>query len=171
MSYSADGSKALAEVDPITQTSPESPQLSSIAASELDDNYDIYKQHADEELDPEEAKRVLRKIDLRIVPVLFTIYLLQYLDKNGINYASVYGLQKGTGLVGQDYSWLSSIFYFGCKYSKPPRLQLGPPSDHSRRSDFAVSVRVSSSKTPNRQSPRMRHHHLGRHCHHNSGLP
>ena len=34
-------------------------------------------------------------------------------DKNGINYASVYGLQKGTNLHEQDYSWLGSIFYFG----------------------------------------------------------
>ncbi|KJX96266.1 hypothetical protein TI39_contig685g00004 [Zymoseptoria brevis] len=29
------------------------------------------------------------------------------------NYASVYGMQKGTNLHGDDYSWLSSIFYFG----------------------------------------------------------
>jgi hypothetical protein len=38
---------------------------------------------------------------------------MQYLDKNGINYASVYGLQDGTNLHGQDYNWLGSIFYFG----------------------------------------------------------
>jgi hypothetical protein len=31
---------------------------------------------------------------------------LQYLDKNSINFSSVYGLQKGTHLKGQDYSWL-----------------------------------------------------------------
>jgi hypothetical protein len=39
--------------------------------------------------------------------------MLQYLDKNSINFASVYGLQKGTNLHGQGYSWLGSIFYFG----------------------------------------------------------
>jgi hypothetical protein len=82
---------------------------SSSTSSDLDDNYDLYKQQIGIESDPAEAKRVLRKIDLRVVPVLFVIYLLQYLDKNGINYASAYGLQKGTHLQGQDYSWLSSI--------------------------------------------------------------
>ena len=41
------------------------------------------------------------------------MFLLQQLDKNGINYASAYGLQKGTHLHGQQYSWLASIFYFG----------------------------------------------------------
>lgn len=93
---------------PISQGSPGSRPTSS-SASDLDDNYDLYKRYDGDEIDPLEAKRVLKKIDFRIVPVLFTIYLLQYLDKNGINYASVYGLDKGTGLVGQDYSWLGSV--------------------------------------------------------------
>jgi hypothetical protein len=85
---------------------------SSSASSDLDDNYDLYKQQVGMESDPAEAKRVLRKIDLRVVPVLFVIYLLQYLDKNGINYASAYGLNAGTHLKGQDFSWLSSIVSF-----------------------------------------------------------
>ena len=95
------------KTEPISNHSPESPYLSSKAASDLDDNYDLYQRQAGEDLDPQEAKSVLRKIDRRIVPILFVIYLLQYLDKNGINYASVYGLEDGTGLKGQDYSWLS----------------------------------------------------------------
>jgi len=36
---------------------------------------------------------------------------MQYLDKNSINFASVYGLKQGTGLEGQDYSWLSKTTY------------------------------------------------------------
>ncbi|EMC94293.1 hypothetical protein BAUCODRAFT_36764 [Baudoinia panamericana UAMH 10762] len=111
--------KALDTTD-IATASPDSPQLASSAASDLDDNYDLYKQSAGEDLDPNEAKKVLRKIDFRVVPVLFIIYLLQYLDKNGINYASVYGLQAGTHLHGQDYAWLSSIFYFGYLVSQYP---------------------------------------------------
>jgi len=91
---------------------PGSPVISSTGGSDLDDSYDVYKQHATEEpTDPAEAKRVLRKIDKRVVSSLFIIYMLQYLDKNGINYASVYGLQAGTHLHGQQYSWLSSILY------------------------------------------------------------
>ncbi|KAK5119818.1 hypothetical protein LTR85_007144 [Meristemomyces frigidus] len=104
----------------IAHASPESPQLSSSAASDLDDNYDIYRKSAREDVDPLEAKKVLRKIDIRVLPILFVIYLLQYLDKNGINYASVYGLKTGTHLHGQDYSWLASIFYFGYLISQYP---------------------------------------------------
>ncbi|KAF2495246.1 MFS general substrate transporter [Lophium mytilinum] len=93
---------------------------STAGSSELDDSYETFRKAQGIEIDPVEAKRVLRKIDLRIVPVLFITYLLQYLDKNGINYASVYGLQKGTHLTGDDYSWLGSIFYFGYLFAQYP---------------------------------------------------
>lgn len=132
MASSNEQEKNFEETDVSTaQASLESPHVSTSGGSDLDETYDIYKQHAGEELDPAEAKKVLRKIDRRIVPILFVIYLLQYLDKNGINYASVYGLEKGTRLSGQDYSWLSSIFYFGYLISQYPsgyilqRLPLG----------------------------------------------
>lgn len=82
-------------------------------SSDFDESYAAYKGLDAREIDPTEAKRVLRKIDLRVIPVLFGTYLLQYLDKNALNFASAYGLSEGTHLVGQDYSWLGSIFYFG----------------------------------------------------------
>lgn len=89
-------------------------EITVASSKDLDDTYEIFKQQGDDtELDPEEARRVLRKIDWHILPLLMGSYLLQYLDKSSINFASVYGLQKGTHLQGQDYSWLSSIFYFG----------------------------------------------------------
>lgn len=96
-----------AESDTLCSDSP------PISPSDLDESYNVYKQHAGEEVSALEAKTVLRKIDLRLIPTLWLLYLLQYLDKNGINYASVYGLEDGTNLHGNDYSWLSSIFYFG----------------------------------------------------------
>ncbi|KAI1628238.1 MFS transporter [Exophiala viscosa] len=120
------------DVDQITATHGSPSGINTpTESSELDDNYHLYKRSDEQELDLAESKRVLRKLDLRIVPILFLIYLLQYLDKNGINYASVYGLQKGTHLVGQDYSWLGSIFYFGYLWAQYPagyllqRLRIG----------------------------------------------
>jgi hypothetical protein len=100
--------KGSLDIDP--EAIHHSPPVSAAASSSyLDDSYDVYKRIQGIEIDPEEAKKVLPKIDRRIVPILSITYLLQYLDKNGINYASVYGLQKGTKLHGQDYSWLGSL--------------------------------------------------------------
>ncbi|KAJ9609408.1 hypothetical protein H2200_005735 [Cladophialophora chaetospira] len=106
--------QASIETDKITavQHSPASGASTPSRSSDLDDDYHLYKRGDDQELGLAESKRVLRKLDRRIVPILFFIYLLQYLDKNGINYASVYGLQKGTHLHGDNYNWLGSIFYF-----------------------------------------------------------
>ncbi|TVY45589.1 putative transporter [Lachnellula subtilissima] len=87
--------------------------ISPAVPAHLDDEYQTYKNAREIEADPAELKRVLRKIDYRIIPILFVTYMLQYLDKNSINFASVYGLQKGTHLHGEQYSWLASIFYFG----------------------------------------------------------
>ncbi|TVY17134.1 putative transporter [Lachnellula arida] len=87
--------------------------ISPASAAQVDDEYQTYKNAREIEADPAELKRVLRKIDYRIVPILFVTYLLQYLDKNSINFASVYGLKKGTHIDDSQYSWLASIFYFG----------------------------------------------------------
>lgn len=89
-------------------------------ASDVDDSYAAYRRLSTREIEPAEAKRVLRKIDTRIIPILFFLYLIQYLDKNSLNFASAYGLKEDTHLVGQDYSWLGSIFYFGYLVAQYP---------------------------------------------------
>ncbi|KAL2847537.1 major facilitator superfamily domain-containing protein [Aspergillus pseudoustus] len=62
-------------------------------------------------LTPENNKRVLRKIDLRLLPILLGIYFLQQLDKSTLSYGSVFGLIKDANLKGQEYSWLGSSIY------------------------------------------------------------
>lgn len=81
----------------------------SAATKHRDDNYELYKASQNLETDPAEVKRVLRKVDYRIIPILVITYMLQYLDKNSINFASVYGLKDGTHLKGQDYAWLGNF--------------------------------------------------------------
>jgi MFS family permease len=45
--------------------------------------------------------------------------MFQYLDKTTLSYAAIFGIQADTHLVGTDYSWLTSIFYFGYLLSQP----------------------------------------------------
>jgi sugar phosphate permease len=97
-----------------------SPDLSSPDSKQVDDTYAAYKEGLNDEVSPAEAKSVLRKTDLRIFPIILLAYLVQYLDKQGINFASVFGLLKGNHLKGQDYSWTSSIFYFGYLIAQYP---------------------------------------------------
>ena len=82
--------------------------ISPITTSEknVDDAYRVFAKTQDLDASPAEIKHVISKIDWHVVPILFVTYMLQYLDKNSLNFASVYGLQEGTHLKGQDYSWL-----------------------------------------------------------------
>ncbi len=63
--------------------------------------------------DPKQLKRLVRKIDLTIAPLLACVYFLQFLDKTTLSYTAVMGIRKDTHLKGQDYSNLSMLFYIG----------------------------------------------------------
>ncbi|KAF2135537.1 uncharacterized protein K452DRAFT_323006 [Aplosporella prunicola CBS 121167] len=63
--------------------------------------------------DPVLSARVLLKIDLRLIPLLFVTYNLNFMDKTILSSASVFGLKESTHLHGNQYAWASSIFYFG----------------------------------------------------------
>ncbi|KAI0126071.1 major facilitator superfamily domain-containing protein [Xylariales sp. AK1849] len=71
-------------------------------------------------VDPEASRRVRRKIDMHILPFLCITYALQFIDKTSLGYSSVYGILADNKLVGQDYSWVSSIFYFGYLMAEYP---------------------------------------------------
>jgi MFS family permease len=77
-------------------------------------------QHGDAAL----AKRVLRKIDWRLIPLMFITYNLNFMDKTILSSASVFGLREDNHLHGQQYSWVSSVFYFGYLFWEYPTTLL-----------------------------------------------
>lgn len=99
---------------------PDKTTITQLPSRDLDETYNVYVQENPAAIDPGEARRVLRSIDWHVMPLLMGSYMLQYLDKSSINFASVYGLQTGTHLHGQQYAWLASIFYFGYLVAQYP---------------------------------------------------
>jgi ACS family allantoate permease-like MFS transporter len=69
------------------------------------------------EIDPETNKRLLRKIDLHIMPLICIVFFLQYIDKTAISYASVTGIIESAHLHGNQFNWVASIFFFGYAFS------------------------------------------------------
>ncbi|KAL3463563.1 major facilitator superfamily domain-containing protein [Aspergillus heterothallicus] len=68
----------------------------------------------DEAWEPSEEKRLVRKIDWRILPLLCMTYGLQYYDKAMLSQAALFGLRQDLGLlVGNRYSMSAAIFYLG----------------------------------------------------------
>lgn len=76
------------------------------------------------ELTPEDERRLLRKIDWHLMPLLCLVYGLNYLDKTTVSYASIMGLKTDLHLAGQEYSWISSMFYFGYLFWEYPTNRL-----------------------------------------------
>ena len=67
----------------------------------------------------EEERLVLKRIDLRVLPLLLGAYFFQQLDKSSLSYVSIFGLQKDANLVGRQYSWLGSILYIAQLIMQP----------------------------------------------------
>ncbi len=81
--------------------------------------------------DPVQLKRLVRKIDLTIAPLLAAVYFLQFLDKTTLSYTAVMGIRTDTHLKGQDYSDLSMLFYIGMQ-GLPARVSSTRPAIWAR---------------------------------------
>jgi MFS family permease len=69
-------------------------------------------------------KRLIRKVDMILLPMLMGTYMLQYIDKNALSYAAVFDLFTDTGISSDQYSWFASIFYFAYMAAEYPWLFL-----------------------------------------------
>ncbi|EFQ34484.1 major facilitator superfamily transporter [Colletotrichum graminicola] len=99
---------------------PQRPKTGGDAALDLLNETGRLSQTADPELN----QRLKRRIDTHIMPLICIVYFLQYIDKTSISYASVTGIQQSTGLHGNQFNWVASIFFFGQLAFEFPTIRL-----------------------------------------------
>ncbi len=58
-------------------------------------------------------RRVRRKIDLRIMPVVILVFLMNYIDRNNYAAARLQGLEADLHLVGNEYQTGLSVLFVG----------------------------------------------------------
>ncbi|RUP50675.1 major facilitator superfamily domain-containing protein [Jimgerdemannia flammicorona] len=58
-------------------------------------------------------RQLVRKIDLRLLPILLIMYILNHMDRTKINIARIAGMEADLHLDGNAYNWSLSIFFFG----------------------------------------------------------
>ncbi|KAK8439302.1 hypothetical protein ACI3LY_005166 [Candidozyma auris] len=73
---------------------------------------DSLKQYSEEEIDAFH-KKIMRKVDLRLIPMLILLYILNYLDRNNIASARLGGLEEDLNLKGSEYQTCISILFVG----------------------------------------------------------
>ncbi|GKZ29584.1 hypothetical protein AbraIFM66950_005616 [Aspergillus brasiliensis] len=70
--------------------------------------------------DPIRTKKLRRRIDMILLPLMCGTYCLQYIDKQALSYSAVFDLFTDTHINSNEYSWLASIFYFGYLFWEYP---------------------------------------------------
>lgn len=63
----------------------------------------------------EEEAAVIRKLDWRLLPLVFVLYSLSVLDRSNLGNAKLAGMEEDIDLTGYKYNWLGTIFYIACK--------------------------------------------------------
>ena len=69
----------------------------------------------------QEEDRVWRKLDYRLLPLVFVLYTLSVLDRSNLGNAKLAGLEDSIDLGGWRYNWLGTIFYIACTVLAPLR--------------------------------------------------
>ncbi|KAF8575941.1 MFS general substrate transporter [Ramaria rubella] len=64
-----------------------------------------------EDIDPTAERKLVRKLDLAILPLFMLLYTTNFLDKTAVGNAKIAGLEHDLGLQGFDYNIALSLFY------------------------------------------------------------
>ncbi|CAG8319764.1 unnamed protein product [Penicillium salamii] len=78
---------------------------------------------------PEEEKALLRKVDLTLLPTIWIMYLLSYLDRTNIGNAKISGMEVDLNLTSNQYSIALVVFFVGYVVLEVPskyELSSGP---------------------------------------------
>jgi MFS transporter, ACS family, DAL5 transporter family protein len=70
-----------------------------------------------------DERAVLRKMDLRLMPMLTLLYLLSFLDRGNIGNAKIEGLVESLHMTEPQYNWCLTVFFFTyCAFEVPSNL-------------------------------------------------
>ncbi|KAJ9640865.1 hypothetical protein H2204_003154 [Knufia peltigerae] len=72
----------------------------------------------------EEEKKLVRKIDMHLIPILWAMYVFNYLDRTNIGNAKVGGMEEDLKLSSSDYSLVLSIFFVAYLLFEPPAVMV-----------------------------------------------
>ncbi|KAH8899047.1 MFS general substrate transporter [Thozetella sp. PMI_491] len=119
------------EATKVDSAPSKSPDATSAVALPSDSDNDVEARAAEYVPGSKLEKQLLRKIDFYIMPTLWLMCVLAYVDRNNIGNAKAAGMSSDLGLTDGNYSMLISIFFVGYLiYEIPSNLILArvPPS-------------------------------------------
>jgi len=85
----------------------------SVASSEVNDA-------RIEAFTPEERRKIIRRIDVRLVLTLGFLYCVSLMDRTNLGIAAVAGMSVDLKLIGDRYSLITCIFFISYVLLQPP---------------------------------------------------
>ena len=67
--------------------------------------------------DDEEVRRIRRKVDYRVLPMLTFLYLASFVDRSNIGNAAVAGMTEDLGLTGSQFNICLTVSNFMYMYA------------------------------------------------------
>lgn len=67
--------------------------------------------HADHEYRARMTRRILFKVDTRVLPILALLFLCSFLDRTNVGNAKIYGLAEDLGMTNLQYNQGLAVFY------------------------------------------------------------
>lgn len=84
-----------------------------ICSDDVDIAYELAKRSHGIIIDERTNRKLLRKIDMHICPLLCLVYAIQFMDKISNAGASIMGMIEDLDMRGNDYNWVGTGFYLG----------------------------------------------------------
>ncbi|KAK9353239.1 major facilitator superfamily domain-containing protein [Lipomyces doorenjongii] len=79
--------------------------------NDLGHNESVSRSYDFVHIDPVVQKRVVRKLDLNLMPLVVALYLMSFLDRSNIGNADTAGMSKALRETNAQFQWLLTIFY------------------------------------------------------------
>ncbi|KAH8807883.1 major facilitator superfamily domain-containing protein [Xylogone sp. PMI_703] len=94
-----------------TRSSPELGPKSENGLRTLDAGLSPDEVITDDQISEQEGKRILRKVDFRLIPLLSVLYLIAYVDRSNIGNAKIAGMSDDLNLYGMRYNTALTVFF------------------------------------------------------------
>lgn len=107
---------------------------------DLDDALQYLDEIKELEIDPAVEKKLLRKIDICLMPLIALVNACMMMDKGSNSYASIMNLQPDLGMSSYQYSWVGSVLYFGYMVFNYPGVMLLQKFPVSKMLSLAILI-------------------------------
>ncbi|KAK5051549.1 hypothetical protein LTR84_003201 [Exophiala bonariae] len=113
------------EVQTATVARAESVDEKFVGAKDVDEALQFLHAHAaTAQLTEINEKKLMRKVDWMIMPLMFSVYYLQYTDKTLLSSAAIMGVIEDTHMPDNGFSHLAMAFYISFLFCEIPQSYL-----------------------------------------------